>query len=93
MDFQTEYRAKLRTPEEAVQVIKSGDWVDYSCNVCFPVLLDAALHPLLADYAAARAHELRGNGVTASALYAAFERGLCEKQDTQGMGFAVWDEL
>lgn len=43
MDFQTEYRAKLRTPEEAVRAVKSGDWVDYSCNVCFPVLLDAAL--------------------------------------------------
>ena len=23
-----EYRRKLRTPEEAVRVVKSGDWVD-----------------------------------------------------------------
>ena len=37
------YRAKLRTPEEAVRVIRSGDWVDYTTNVGFPVLLDAAL--------------------------------------------------
>ena len=37
------YRAKLRTPEQAVQAVKSGDWVDYSTNVCFPTLLDAAL--------------------------------------------------
>lgn len=43
MDFLGEYRAKLRTPEEAVLAVKSGDWVDYSCNVCFPALLDAAL--------------------------------------------------
>jgi acyl-CoA hydrolase len=43
MVFLAEYRAKLRTPEEAVRVVKSGDWVDYSCNVCFPSLLDAAL--------------------------------------------------
>ena len=43
MDFLSEYRTKLRTPEEAVQVVKSGDWVDYTCNVCFPSLLDAAL--------------------------------------------------
>lgn len=37
------YRQKLRTPEEAIRVVKSGDWIDYSCNVCFPSLLDAAL--------------------------------------------------
>lgn len=43
MDFQTEYRAKLHTPEEAVLVVQSGDWVDYTTNLCFPTLLDAAL--------------------------------------------------
>ena len=43
MDVLQEYRAKLRTPEEAVKLVKSGDWVDYSSNVCFPTLLDAAL--------------------------------------------------
>ena len=37
------YRAKLRTPEQAVRAVKSGDWVDYTSNVCFPALLDAAL--------------------------------------------------
>ncbi len=43
MDYQKEYQRKLRTPEEAVQIIKSGDWVDYTSNVGFPPLLDAAL--------------------------------------------------
>lgn len=43
MNVIEEYRSKLRTPDEAVQVIKSGDWVDYTTNVGFPVLLDAAL--------------------------------------------------
>ena len=43
MDFAHEYRQKLRTPEQAVQAVKSGDWVDYGTNVCFPTLLDAAL--------------------------------------------------
>ena len=43
MTAQEEYRAKLRTPEQAVQAVKSGDWVDYTSNVCFPALLDAAL--------------------------------------------------
>ncbi|XCP85481.1 acetyl-CoA hydrolase/transferase C-terminal domain-containing protein [Roseburia hominis] len=43
MDYRSEYQSKLRTPEEAVKVIKSGDWVDYSTNIGFPKLLDAAL--------------------------------------------------
>lgn len=38
-----EYRAKLRTPEQAVQAVKSGDWVDYTTALGFPILLDAAL--------------------------------------------------
>ena len=41
--YEAEYRAKLRTPEEAVKAVKSGDWVDYGANICFPVLLDRAL--------------------------------------------------
>ncbi len=41
--LQDQYRQKLRTPEQAVQAVKSGDWVDYTTNVCFPPLLDAAL--------------------------------------------------
>lgn len=43
MNYMDEYRSKLRTPEEAVRVVKSGDWVDYTTNLGFPVLLDAAL--------------------------------------------------
>ena len=43
MDVRQEYRAKLRTPEQAVELVKSGDWVDYASNICFPQLLDAAL--------------------------------------------------
>lgn len=43
MGYQEEYRSKLRTPDEAVQVVKSGDWIDYSSNNGFPVLLDRAL--------------------------------------------------
>ena len=58
-----------------------------------PVELKKELHPLLADYAAARAQELRGNGVTASALYAAFERGLSEALEVQGADFTAWEAL
>ena len=42
-DFQTAYSAKLVTPDKAVQVVKSGDWVDYTSNLGMPVLLDRAL--------------------------------------------------
>lgn len=42
-DFMPEYREKLRSPDEAVKVIKSGDWVDYTSSLGKPVLLDRAL--------------------------------------------------
>lgn len=41
--FQSEYKAKLRTPEEAVKVVKSGDWVDYMYFNGYPKALDRAL--------------------------------------------------
>ena len=43
MNHMEEYRSKLRTPEEAVRVVKSGDWVDYTVSLGFAPLLDAAL--------------------------------------------------
>lgn len=43
MNVQKLYAEKLRTPAEAVSVVKSGDWVDYTGGVNFPVLLDEAL--------------------------------------------------
>ncbi|MBO6161758.1 MAG: butyryl-CoA:acetate CoA-transferase [Eubacterium sp.] len=42
-DYSLEYTSKLRTPEEAVSVVKSGDWVDYTSSLGKPVLLDMAL--------------------------------------------------
>lgn len=50
MSYIKEYAQKLTTAEEAVKVIKSGDWVDYGWTTGTPVALDAAL--------AARAEEL-----------------------------------
>jgi len=51
MDFTQLYQQKLRTPEEAVRIVKDGDWVDYNQTCSFPTALDAAL--------AARRDELR----------------------------------
>ena len=43
MSITEQYKAKLRTADEAVKVIQSGDWVDYGFGLGQPVLLDAAL--------------------------------------------------
>ena len=43
MDIKAEYRKKLITPERAVEVVRSGDWVDYGWSTCAPVALDRAL--------------------------------------------------
>ena len=40
MDIREAYNQKLRTPEEAVKVVRSGDWIDYGWNACAPVALD-----------------------------------------------------
>ncbi len=37
------YRQKVMTPEKAVELVKSGDWVDYSMATSQPILLDKAL--------------------------------------------------
>ena len=34
------YRQKLTTPEEAVKLVKCGDWVDYGMATSEPILLD-----------------------------------------------------
>lgn len=58
-----------------------------------PKALKTGLHPLLADYAAARAQEMRGNAGAASALYAAYERGLSDAAEVRCSGFSLWQEM
>ncbi len=43
MDYNEMYAKKLTTPEEAVKIVKSGDWVDYGWTTGTPVALDEAL--------------------------------------------------
>lgn len=43
MNYQDLYNQKLTTAEEAVKVVKSGDWVDYTWVTSHPVELDKAL--------------------------------------------------
>ena len=42
MGIYDEYKAKLCTAEEAVKLVKDGDWVDYSQTCSFPAALDAS---------------------------------------------------
>ena len=43
MDYTQEYKQKLVSADEAVKVIKSGDWVDYGWCTGTPDALDKAL--------------------------------------------------
>lgn len=43
MDFAKEYQEKLVSADEAVKVVKSGDWVDYGWCTGTPDVLDKAL--------------------------------------------------
>ena len=43
MNFTEEYRSKLTTPEEAVQIVKDGDWVEYGSFAGPTIALDRAL--------------------------------------------------
>jgi len=43
MGYQEEYQSKLTTADEAVKIVKSGDWVEYSHFVMAPRVLDEAL--------------------------------------------------
>ncbi|TWH51973.1 acetyl-CoA hydrolase/transferase family protein [Sporomusa sp. KB1] len=43
MDLLQEYKSKLVSAERAVQVVQSGEWVDYNFALARPILLDKAL--------------------------------------------------
>ena len=45
MDYSQEYKQKLVSADEAVKLIKSGDWVDYGwCNGTVDVLDLSLIH-------------------------------------------------
>ncbi|MDD2190695.1 MAG: butyryl-CoA:acetate CoA-transferase [Eubacteriales bacterium] len=49
MDIYKEYERKLKEPNEAVKVIKPGDWIDYGWTATAPAALDIALAKRLKD--------------------------------------------
>ena len=80
MNFQEMYRQKLTTPEEAVKVIRSGDWVDYGWSTGTPDVLDKAL--------AARAEEL---GQETEYIHCSGDPDSLDAVVLPGLGVAVAD--
>ena len=66
MDYAGLYQKKLTSAEEAVKVVKSGDWVDYGWCTNHPYTLDKAL--------AARQSELKARVEDAARMEAHRER-------------------
>ena len=79
-DYQKEYLEKLKTAGEAVKIINSGDWVDYSQACSFPQLLDQAL--------AARSAEL--HDVKLRNAISMLPVQTVEKNDTGAFTYNVW---
>ena len=69
---------KLVTPEEAVKIVKSGDWIDYGFGHTKPIALDAAL--------AARKDELKEINIH-SAL--SLSPHACAEADPEGKVFTI----
>lgn len=72
MDHIREYKQKLRTPDEAVSVIKSGDWVEYMTANGFPYLLDKAL--------AKRKYELSNVKIRGNLIFGPIEAVECDPE-------------
>ena len=72
MDCLAEYKSKLTTPDEAVKIVKSGDWVDYCTALGMPVLLDRAL--------AKRRDELTDVKIRGNLLFGPIECAECDPE-------------
>ena len=70
MNYLQEYHSKLKTPEEAVRIVKDGDWVDYTSNLGFPPLLDEAL--------AARRDELHDVKIRGNLIFGPIKTAECD---------------
>ena len=93
MKYYDQYREKLRTPDEAVKVVKSGDSVEYTTANGFPVLLDEALsrrrdqltdvkirgNPIFGPIQVVECDPEREHFIYNSWHCSAYERKLCDK--------------
>ena len=70
--YATEYRAKLRTPDQAARAVKSGDWIDIGMGAGFPTLMDEAI--------ARRRDELRGVKIRGSLIFQPIRMVECDEE-------------
>lgn len=70
MDIKALYKEKLRTADEAVRCVKDGDWVEYTSNLGFPVMLDRAL--------AARRDELKHVKIRGDLIFGPIQTVECD---------------
>ncbi|MCX5829055.1 MAG: butyryl-CoA:acetate CoA-transferase [Deltaproteobacteria bacterium] len=80
MSYAEEYQKKLVTPEEAVKIVKSDDWIDYGFGHTKPIALDKAL--------AARKNELKNINIRHCLTLSA---NACIESDPEGDVFTYQD--
>ena len=80
ISFKDAYHRKLVTPEEAVSIVKSGDWIDYGFGHTKPVALDRAL--------ASRKDELKDINIR---TVLSLSRQACIEADPEGSVFTLQD--
>lgn len=81
MGFLSEYSAKLTSADNAVKCVKSGDWVEYTSNLGFPALCDAAL--------AKRRDELRGVKIRGDLIFGPVQVIECDP-DMEHFVYNTW---
>ncbi len=80
MTYAEEYREKLVSAEEAVKVVKSGDWIEYGFGHTKPIALDKAL--------AARKDELKDINIR---IVLSLSQQACIEADPAGDVFTLQD--
>jgi acyl-CoA hydrolase len=80
MSYKEEYQKKLVSPEKAVKVVKSGDWIDYGFGHTKPIGLDKAL--------AARKDELKDINIR---VVLSLSQQACIEADPDGDVFTLQD--
>ncbi|NPV89259.1 MAG: butyryl-CoA:acetate CoA-transferase [Firmicutes bacterium] len=68
MKYTSEYKQKLTTAEEAVGVVRSGDWVDYGHFVMAPTYLDGFLAKRVEELQSVKVRSVCYPGLAAVAL-------------------------
>lgn len=93
MDYLSQYKSKLITAEDAAKLVKSGDWIDISSTLNFPVLCDAAIaarkeeltdvkirgQSINSDLRMVESDPLREHFTYSTWHASAYERKLCDK--------------